>query len=89
MNKEPYCCALTFNKFDTETDEYDIEFHYTKDAIPDTNLPAYNPLVRLPDLKSWKLWFDSGSIAVYPYITEFIARSKTGYDFSNTTPEFQ
>ena len=88
MDKEPYCCGLTFKKFDTKTDEYDIEFHYTKDVVPDTNLPSYNPLVRLPNLKAWKTWFDSGAIAVYPYITEFIARSKRGSDFGTFIPEF-
>lgn len=80
---------MTFNNFNTETDEYDIEFSYTKDAVPDTNLPSYNPLVRLPDLTSWKLWFSSGSVAIYPYITEFIARSKMEKkDFSDKNPIF-
>ena len=55
--KTPYCCGLTFNDFDTETDTYDIEFHFSKLTVPDTNLLEYNPLVRLPDLKSWDLWF--------------------------------
>ena len=79
---------MTFRKFDIENDIYDIEFHYGTKDVPDTNQVAYNPLVRLPDLKSWSLWFDKGTIAVYPYITEFIARSKTTKDFSSPTPQF-
>lgn len=86
--KQPYCCGLTFKKFDTKTDTYEIEMHFSKLNVPDTNLQEYNPMVRLPDLKAWQLWFTKGSIAVYPYITEFIARSKTGYAMNETKPAF-
>lgn len=79
---------MTINEFDTETDNYDIEFHFDKSSVPDTTLPIYNQLVRMPDLKSWDLWFSSGSIAIYPYITEFIARSKAKAAMDDTTPLF-
>jgi hypothetical protein len=36
------------------------------------------------------MWFDSGANALYPFLTEFIARKKmqekTGYDLSSFLP---
>lgn len=42
--------------------------------------------MKSPDLQSWGMWRNTGSLAVYPYITEFIARAKTGTPFSNPEP---
>jgi hypothetical protein len=85
-NKSPYAFALTFDEFDTVKDNYKVQFHFSKTDVPDTTLTAYNPLVRMPDLKSWNLWFKSGSVAIMPYITEFIARAKTDHGFGNPMP---
>jgi len=48
--------------------------------IPDTTLPPYNSMVKTPDLPSWDMWANSGTLGLYPYITEFIARSKKWKD---------
>jgi hypothetical protein len=32
------------------------------------------------------MWFDSGVTALYPFLTEFIARKKKGYDLSSMIP---
>lgn len=88
MDKQPYCCALTFNKFDNVTDDYEVEFSVTKPNIPDTNRVAYNPLVRKPDLFSWDLWMKKGTVGFYPAITEFIARWKAGGEMGNIMPTF-
>lgn len=58
--------------------------------IPDTNLLDYNPLVRLPALKEWDLWFSKGGASIYPYLMEFIARSKNpDYGMKETKPLFK
>lgn len=54
--------------------------------MPDTNQPAYNKLIKAPDLTSWDMYKDTGSLAVYPYITEFIARAKTNTPFTDFAP---
>jgi hypothetical protein len=56
-DKSPYAFALTFGKFEPEKNEYEVQFHFSKTDVPDTTLTAYNPLVKMPDLKSWELWF--------------------------------
>lgn len=43
-------------------------------ATPDTNKPIYNELVRLPNLDDWSKTLSGSSAALYPYVTEFIAR---------------
>jgi hypothetical protein len=45
--------------------------------LPNTLIKSYNPLISSPDLDSYGRWFSSGSIELFPYITEFIARYKT------------
>jgi hypothetical protein len=57
------------------TQTYDVEFLFGKTEVPDTNQPAFNDLIKAPDFANWDIWFNSGSLAIYPYITEFIARS--------------
>ena len=52
-NKEPYAAAWTIGNFDTENDAYDIQINFPKTDVPDTNLPAFNDLVRLPNLIAW------------------------------------
>jgi hypothetical protein len=32
------------------------------------------------------MWFDSGANALYPFLTEFIARKKNNSDLSNFAP---
>jgi hypothetical protein len=49
-------------------------------------LDDYNELVLAPDISSWGLWFDSGAVSLYMYMTEFIARSVTKADMSATNP---
>lgn len=70
------------------THEYDVRFLFDKQAIPDTNLAAYDPLVKIPDFSSYELWFGSksGAAALWPFITEFIARAESGTDMSQETP---
>jgi len=59
---------------------YDIQVNFPKTDVPDTNLPAWNDLVRLPDLIAWKKWLGDiqkpAPASVYPYLYEFIARYK-------------
>jgi ATP-binding cassette subfamily A (ABC1) protein 3 len=49
-------------------------------------LDDYNELILAPDISSWDLWFNSGSVSLYMYMTEFIARSITAADMSEKTP---
>jgi hypothetical protein len=51
--------------------------------VPDTTQPAFNPLIKVPDLTNYNLWFNSGVHGLYPYLTEFIARSKTTQNFKD------
>ena len=62
--------------------KYDVEVSVPASFSPDTSKPVYNKLVRLPDEGSWSNTFDGSSIAVYPYITEFIARKHAGTQYS-------
>ena len=87
MDDPPFCFAITFNKFDTVNDDYDIEFSFAKENVPDTNQPAYNTLVKSPDLANYDLWFQEGAPAIYAYITEFVARAKMPVpDYTNPIP---
>ena len=52
-DETPFCFGVTVNKFDTANDDYDIDFHFAKDQLPDTNQPAFNNLIKAPDLMSW------------------------------------
>lgn len=69
-----------------ENDLYDIEFSFGGETMPNTLLPSFNDLVKSPDVQSWNMWFDSGVTALYPFLTEFIARKKKGYDLSSMVP---
>ena len=84
IQQVPYCMGLTFREFDTATDKYKVEFHFEGKAIPDTNVPVFNDLIKTPDLLNYGTWFDSGAPAMYAYITEFIARAKLGSDMSSS-----
>ena len=88
MDKYPYCCALTFKKFNTTTDEYEIEFSLSKSDAPDTNQVAFSELLRKPDFLDWNLWMSRGGVALYPYITEFITRCKAGAPMETPFPLF-
>jgi hypothetical protein len=74
---QPYCFGINFKKFQPADHEYDIEVLFDKAALPDTNLDAYDPLVKIPDFNGYGQWFSSGAAALFPYITEFIARQET------------
>lgn len=89
IDETPYCFGLTFNKFDTAKDDYEVEFHFTKEALPDTNQPAFNQYIKSPDLQSWNMYKNTGSMAVYPYIAEFIARAKTSTAYDQATPLYK
>mmetsp|Transcript_30475 Transcript_30475/g.46702 ORF Transcript_30475/g.46702 Transcript_30475/m.46702 type:complete len:97 (+) Transcript_30475:544-834(+) len=70
-----------------DANDYEFEFSFSKDVLPDTNLPAYNPLQLTPDLLSWSMWFSSGAVTLYPELSEFIARSKSpNPDFTKPIP---
>jgi hypothetical protein len=56
--------------------------------MPNTLLPSFNSLVKSPDITSWNMWFDSGVTALYPYLTEFIARTKIGSAIDSPIPLF-
>jgi hypothetical protein len=71
---------------DTENDIYDIEFSFGAETIPNTLLPSFNPLVKSPDITSWNMWFDSGVAGLYPYLAEFIARTKIGSNINSPNP---
>lgn len=89
LDKQPFAAAIYFKEFDVKANKYDIEFSFPKEASPDTNLAVFNPLLKVPDLSNWGKWFSTGSIAIYPYITEFIARSKQeNPDFASLNPLF-
>jgi hypothetical protein len=85
-NDQPYCFAIFFQTFDLTDNNYQIQYSWNKNSIPDTNLDDFNELILAPDINSWGQWFDSGAISLYMYMTEFIARSKTGASMSTPTP---
>ena len=88
VENTPYCAGFTLKTFDTAKDEYEVQFHFDKSKIPDTNLPAYNPLILAPDLLNWGLWFSSGAVSSFPYLTEFIARAKMNHPMTDPEPLF-
>jgi hypothetical protein len=51
----------------------EVEFSFNKGMTPDTNSPPYDSHVMSPEFAAWGEWLLSGT-AVYPYISEFIAR---------------
>lgn len=73
-NDQPYCFAVELKKFDVHSYDFEFAFSFDKFDLPDTNLPAYNNLTNAPDIESWNKWFTSGSLTLYPYMTEFVAR---------------
>ena len=52
-NDMPFCFAIYVNEFDTENYQFDFSYSFNKNALPDTNLVAYNELVLAPDITSW------------------------------------
>jgi len=76
-SKNEFCFGINFKTFDVAKNDFEVEFMFTKRALPDTNLDAFSPLYKNPDLTNWGRWFRSGAPQLYPYITEFIARAKT------------
>jgi len=80
---QPYCFAVYFKKFDLVKDEYEIEFSFDRRLVPDTNAEAYYEYKQSPDLEAWDQWFAEGTVQLYPYITEFIARSKGNLSLSD------
>lgn len=85
-NDQPYCFAINFQTFEPENNKYVISYSWNKNSIPDSNLDSYNELVLAPDISSWNLWFKSGAVSLYIYMTEFVARSKASADMSSATP---
>jgi len=87
-SKMVYCFGINFKTFDVVNNDFDVEFMFGKQDLPDTNLAAYSPLYKNPDLQSWGKWFSTGAPQLYPYITEFIARAKanTAESWNSTTP---
>ena len=83
--QQPFCAGVYFKTFDTATQKFEVQFLFGKQDVPDTNQPAFNDLIKAPDFANWDIWFNSGSLAIYPYITEFIARSIQGDQFVNQT----
>jgi hypothetical protein len=85
-NEQPYCFAVNFDTFDLVNNNFKIKYSWNKNSIPDTNLDDYNTLLLAPDLASWGLWFDDGPVSLYIYMTEFIARAKSGSSMSGKEP---
>lgn len=76
---------MHFKNVDLTNWQFEVEFSFDKFQIPDTNKPAYNDLVQGPDIDSWEKWFSSGSVHLYPYVTEFLYRWKL-YKIDKTPP---
>ena len=86
-NDQPYCLAIVFEKFDE--DDYEVALRYPVKSLPDSTNPPYNALIKAPDFSSYDKWFSSGAPALYPYITEFIARYNTdGAVMADPKPSF-
>lgn len=69
-----------------DNNNFKIQYSWNKNSVPDTNLDDYNELILAPDINSWGLWFDNGGVSLYIYMTEFIARYKTGSEIGAKTP---
>lgn len=39
---QPFCFAINFKTFDETNNKYDIQYSFNRDAVPDTNLEAFN-----------------------------------------------
>jgi hypothetical protein len=74
QDEQPYCFAIYLKKFDLENYQFEIEYSFNKNSLPDTNLDPYNELLLAPDLNSWGLWKSSGCPQLYNFMTDFIAR---------------
>ena len=44
IQQQPYCFSVNIAKFDIENNDFEFEFSFGKDVLPDTNLPAYSSL---------------------------------------------
>ena len=73
----------------TDANDYEVALRYPAKILPDNTNPPYNSLIKSPDFDSYGKWFSGGAPALYPFITEFIARLNTdGADFTSTDPLF-
>lgn len=52
-NDMPFCFAVYVNEFDTENYNFEFQYSFNKNALPDTNLDSYNELILAPDITSW------------------------------------
>ena len=80
--------AVGFSEFDSTNDVYEVQLSVPFGVLPQTTLPAYNPLVKSPDFLNWNYWKNSPALPIMPYITEFIARYKSGSSMTETKPLF-
>ena len=79
---QEYCFGLNFVTNFTqkvkkhEKPQYflDIQFSYNKGFVVDTNSPPFDEHVMSPDIASWGNWQQPGVTALFPYLTEFMAR---------------
>lgn len=78
-----YCAAVNFEKLDTENFDYKVELSVPGSNTPDTNKPIFNELVRLPNLDDWSKTLSGSSAALYPFVTEFIARYQNNKDMTD------
>lgn len=84
MEKESEnCFGLFFNKVDTANFDYEVVTGQNKFNTIDTNKPFITPLITKPDMTSWN--FYSQTVWLYPYITDFLAKYQTGFDFTDKT----
>lgn len=81
-----HCVAVNFAEVNTETYTYKVEVSVPGANAPNTNKPTYNPLVRLPDETAWTTTLGGGSVALYPFINEFLARYQTGAPMDSPAP---
>ena len=58
--KPSYCFGLEISEFDTVNNKYNISFIMQRNTVPDTNLPAYEPSLKIPNDKAITNFIDSG-----------------------------
>lgn len=80
IDERENCFGLYFKKVDTANFDYDITFQFSKFQSVDTNKDLFTPLISKPQIDDFNNNLKTAWL--YPYITDFLAKYQTGFDFS-------
>lgn len=79
-NETENCFGLYFQKIDKNNFDYEVVAAFNKWDAADTTKDLWAPLISKPNLDDYEKYEEN--IWLYPYITDFLAKYQTGYDFT-------